>query len=166
MEVKGPTQLQAETLKPSLWNRVHPGSGWCGVLFQDTLTWCWTFKVFTEHAACCLGSTRVHTVGFVWFCCYGAVFMILISAMCFNLLHIVTQKWFTSKKHSLFALSVACILLPILIQWVFVDRSVKRRVFTLFQIKLVTDAWASFWGGKITQGSCSVAYEFCSAFVN
>jgi hypothetical protein len=74
----------------------------------------------------------------------------------FSLLaYVVTHKWFTSGKHSLFVLSVACMLLPILIQWVFVDRSLKRRVFTLFQIKLVTDAWASFWGGKITQGSYS-----------
>jgi hypothetical protein len=73
----------------------------------------------------------------------------------------VTYKWFTSGRHSLFALSIACILLPILIQWVSVGRSVKRRVFTLFQIKLVTGAWASFWGGKITQGR-EVVVLWCS----
>jgi hypothetical protein len=84
----------------------------------------------------------------------------------FPLAYVVTHKWFASGKNSLFALSVACMLLPILIQWVFVDRSVKRRVFTFFQIKLVTDAWASFWGGKLTQGSYFMALMDFTALIN
>ena len=35
----------------------------------------------------------------------------------------VTCNWFREGKLSLFALSVACLLLPVFIQWMFVDRT-------------------------------------------
>ena len=64
----------------------------------------------------------------------------------------VTCNWFREGKLSLFALSVACLLLPVFIQWMFVDRTPKRAMLTFFQLKLLVDGWASFFGGEITRG--------------
>ena len=64
----------------------------------------------------------------------------------------VTCNWFLEGKLSLFALSVACLLLPVFIQWMFVDRTPKRAMLTFFQLKLLVDGWASFFGGEITPG--------------
>jgi hypothetical protein len=64
----------------------------------------------------------------------------------------VTAKWLKEGKQALFALSVACMLLPVMIQWAFVDKSVQRGALTFFQLKLAVDGWNSFLGGLISPG--------------
>jgi hypothetical protein len=62
----------------------------------------------------------------------------------------VTVNWFNEGKHELFALSVAAMLLPILIQWMFIDKSLSRGAQSFFQVKLAFDGWNSLKEGTVT----------------
>ena len=74
----------------------------------------------------------------------------------FVLLCTVTLEWFsnTSDSHSIAMAwaSVGCISLGTLVQVVLVDKSAKRKLMSLTQVKLLVDAWHSYTEGALTQG--------------
>jgi hypothetical protein len=70
----------------------------------------------------------------------------------------VTVTWFSEGKHELFALSVAAMLLPILIQWVFIDKSLSRGAQSFFQVKLAFDGWNSWNEGMVTPGFAAAKF--------
>jgi hypothetical protein len=70
----------------------------------------------------------------------------------------VTVSWFNEGKRDLFALSVAAMLVPILIQWAFIDKSTSRRAQSFFQVKLAVDGWNSFNEEMVTPGFAAAKF--------
>ena len=55
-------------------------------------------------------------------------------------------------------LSCCCIVLAIMVQFILVDRSMKRRALSLFQLKLLADAVSSWKAHSVTQGYATAKF--------
>ena len=71
----------------------------------------------------------------------------------------VTVQWFQEGETVLAWLSVSAIALSVLVQWVLVDRTARRRLMSLLQCKILVDAINSLRGGSINAGYATAKFS-------